>query len=194
VYETGLKVTDAQIDALPLCQHRFHGDWNYTLHPYHSHSTSPGAATTGTETIGFDRESLRNPELTGMTHQQFDTLISELTPVLTDQRELSRRYNRGGERLRAAGAGASDKLAPADRILATVPYLRKLGTHELFGQLFAVHSSTITRAVNQVRPLLEEHVRHVLASTARFLTPADVTAFLASQATCTAHSKGISVS
>ncbi|MGX1115690.1 hypothetical protein RKD37_001053 [Streptomyces ambofaciens] len=29
----GVKVTDAEIDTLPMHRHRFHGDWNYTLHP-----------------------------------------------------------------------------------------------------------------------------------------------------------------
>jgi hypothetical protein len=32
-YDTGIKVTDAQVDALPMRRHRFHGDWNYTLDP-----------------------------------------------------------------------------------------------------------------------------------------------------------------
>ncbi|WP_344417120.1 ISAzo13 family transposase, partial [Streptomyces glomeratus] len=32
-YDTGIKVTDDEIDALPMSRHRFHGDWNYTLHP-----------------------------------------------------------------------------------------------------------------------------------------------------------------
>jgi hypothetical protein len=31
-YDTGIKVTDSDIDALPLHRHRFHGDWNHTLH------------------------------------------------------------------------------------------------------------------------------------------------------------------
>jgi len=32
-YPTGVKVDDAQVDALAMTRHRFHGDWNYTLHP-----------------------------------------------------------------------------------------------------------------------------------------------------------------
>lgn len=34
-YDTGIKVSDTDIDALPMHRHRFHGDWNYTLHPQH---------------------------------------------------------------------------------------------------------------------------------------------------------------
>ena len=30
-YPTGVKITDAELAALPLRPHDFHGDWNYTL-------------------------------------------------------------------------------------------------------------------------------------------------------------------
>jgi Rhodopirellula transposase DDE domain len=30
-YDTGVKVSDRQMDALPLTRHDWHGDWNYTL-------------------------------------------------------------------------------------------------------------------------------------------------------------------
>jgi len=32
-YPLGVKITKAQIDALPLTRHEFHGDWSYTLRP-----------------------------------------------------------------------------------------------------------------------------------------------------------------
>jgi hypothetical protein len=33
VYPKGIKITDAQMRALPLALHEFHGDWNYTITP-----------------------------------------------------------------------------------------------------------------------------------------------------------------
>jgi hypothetical protein len=30
-YQTGIKVSDAQLAAVPLTRHEFHGDWNYTI-------------------------------------------------------------------------------------------------------------------------------------------------------------------
>ena len=30
---TGVKVTDAELAAVPLSPHEWHGDWNYTLRP-----------------------------------------------------------------------------------------------------------------------------------------------------------------
>jgi hypothetical protein len=32
-YPEGVKITKAELAAVPLTQHEFHGDWNYTVHP-----------------------------------------------------------------------------------------------------------------------------------------------------------------
>ena len=32
-YPDGVTVTDAQMAAVRLGRHEFHGDWNYTIHP-----------------------------------------------------------------------------------------------------------------------------------------------------------------
>ena len=32
-YEKGVKITDTEMQALPLTLHQWHGDWNYTLTP-----------------------------------------------------------------------------------------------------------------------------------------------------------------
>ena len=32
-YPIGVKYTNADVDALPLTRHDFHGEWNYTLTP-----------------------------------------------------------------------------------------------------------------------------------------------------------------
>jgi hypothetical protein len=32
-YPEGVKVSDAQMAAINLCRHAFHGDWNYTIAP-----------------------------------------------------------------------------------------------------------------------------------------------------------------
>ena len=32
-YPVGVKISDAEMAALPLTRHDWHGDWNYTLHP-----------------------------------------------------------------------------------------------------------------------------------------------------------------
>jgi len=30
-YPTGIKVTDAELAAVPITRHSFHGEWNYTI-------------------------------------------------------------------------------------------------------------------------------------------------------------------
>jgi transposase len=184
-YDTGVKVTNAEIDALPMHRHRFHGDWNYTLHPAHAQPASQAADPAAPEGTVPARATappypatLRDPELTGMTLEQLDAITSELTPVLDRRREEIRYQRRGNVRSRSRGAGAKDKLATADRILAAILYQRKIGTQELLAQLFGVDRSTITNAVTEVRPLLDQHDRRIPASTARFRTPKDVTAYL----------------
>jgi hypothetical protein len=32
-YPVGVKVSDAQIEAVNLTRHAFHGEWNYAVHP-----------------------------------------------------------------------------------------------------------------------------------------------------------------
>ncbi|WP_330457560.1 ISAzo13 family transposase [Streptomyces sp. NBC_00820] len=186
-YDTGIKVTDSDsdsdsdIDALPMHRHRFHGDWNYTLHPRPRDTTS--AAKKPRPAGGPSPQPcawrLRNPELTGMPEPMLDELICQLDGKLDELRERGRLQQRGGERIRARGAGAKDKLTTADRVLATLLYLRKIGTRDLLAQLFGVNGSTLTRAVHQVQPLLAVHGCTIPPSTARFRTPADIAAFLA---------------
>lgn len=35
-YPTGIKISDREMQALPITRDEFHGDWNYTLHPTHN--------------------------------------------------------------------------------------------------------------------------------------------------------------
>lgn len=181
-YDTGIKVTDSDIDALSMHRHPFHGDWNYTLHPQTRDTASApeNPQSANCQSPQPCTRSLRNPELTGMSEPALDELVNHLAPRLDELREQGRLQQRGGERIRARGAGAKDKLTTTDRGPTTVLYLRKLGTRDLLAQLFGVNGSTLTRAVHQVQPLLAEHGYTIPPSTARFRTPADVTTFLAS--------------
>jgi hypothetical protein len=70
-----------------------------------------------------------------MSAAQLDALVSVLTPALAQQREKIRHERRGSERRRRRGTGAKDKVSDADRILATVLCLRKIGTHDLLARL-----------------------------------------------------------
>jgi len=185
-YPTGLQVSDEQIAALPITRHRFHGDWNYTLHPAQAGPTAPGdtrRASPVDTTRAPSLNALRDPDLTGMTRRKLDDMIGALTPHVAVQREQALYTRRGERNSLTGGTGAPTKLTPAERILATVLYQRKLATLELLGELFGVTSMTISRHVREVRPLLQAHGYEITASTARFRTPTDITTYLAHEAT-----------
>ncbi|MFJ8795994.1 ISAzo13 family transposase, partial [Streptomyces sp. NPDC102462] len=50
-YPTGIQISDEAIAALPITRHRFHGDWNYTLHPA-SHPPHPDRPRQGGTSAG----------------------------------------------------------------------------------------------------------------------------------------------
>ena len=177
-YPTGTEISDAEMAAVPLARHRFHGDWNYTIHP--GPVPAAGTAAPGMPAAGVpDRAALSHPALTGMSRSRLDNLIADLAGPQETQREQARRQRRGAERRRAAGAGPRPRLTEADRVLATVLYLRKLCTQAVLAELFAVDRSRITQAIRETRPLLEERGHAITPATARFPAPADLAAFLA---------------
>jgi hypothetical protein len=178
-YPTGVEVSDVQIAALPMTRHRFHGDWNYTLHPHSAPAPSPPPGQQQSGDHVPNRAMLCDPELTGIPRAQLDELTATLAEPQAAQRERHRHARRGTARRRAPGAGRHPKLTDADRVLATVLYLRRLCTQAVLGELFQVDRKVITTAVQDIRPILEQHGYTITPSTARFPTPADLIAFLA---------------
>ncbi|MCW2917924.1 MAG: hypothetical protein JWN52_5992 [Actinomycetia bacterium] len=112
-----------------------------------------------------------------MSRRELTDLTEQLAPLQAAQREQQRHRRRGAGR-RAAGAGPRPQLTDADRILATILYLRRSCTHALLAELFTVNRSTITRAVEDTRDLLGQHSRAITPSTARFRTPTDLISYL----------------
>jgi Rhodopirellula transposase DDE domain len=70
-YPTGVKVSNAQMAALPVSRHPFHSDWNYTLHPA-EHAAAPPASH------DQDHRPPAFPELTGLAPGDLDELIARL--------------------------------------------------------------------------------------------------------------------
>src|SRR5882672_1754514 len=80
-YPTGVKVSNAQMAALPISRHPFHGDWNYTLHPAAGHTAGPPASN------DQERCPAALPELTGLAPGDLDRLIAQLAALRQAQRE-----------------------------------------------------------------------------------------------------------
>ncbi|MFI9630496.1 transposase family protein [Streptomyces sp. NPDC052042] len=92
----------------------------------------------------------------GLTRQHLDELIEELAPRWATRCESGRHDRRRGIHGRRAGAGPKYELVFTDRVLVTLVHLRTGLTYEALAVIYRVGSSTIGRAIGEVRPLLAE--------------------------------------
>ena len=154
-YDTGIKVSDAQMDALPLTRHDWHGDWNYTLHPM-AWDQAAGVPDP------FDQPSpdlawLCHPALTGLPAQDWDALIAVLMALHDQQREMRLDKRRGHRpRLIASGPGRRPVLTLADRLLAAFLHQRLALPQTAIALLFGVRPETINKRIHDIRQLLEQ--------------------------------------
>ena len=154
-YPDGVKVSDAQMDALPISRHDWHGDWNYTLRP-------EACDQVNTAPDPFDQPSpdlawLCHPELTGLPAPERDALITTLMTLHDQQREASLDKRRGHRpRLTAPGTGRRPVLTLADRLLATTLHQRLALPQVAISALFNVRPETINRRIREIRQLLDQ--------------------------------------
>ena len=123
-YPAGQTVSDAEMDALPLTRHDWHGDWNYTLRP-----EPPARPPAGPGASAWAR-----PALTGLEPAQWDQLLAALHA--------------------AAGEPPPIHLSLADQALITILQLRYRVTVPALASLYAVSASTIRTARDHAWPLL----------------------------------------
>ncbi len=154
-YDTGIKISDGQMGALPLTPHDWHGDWNYTLRPQ-EYDQDGGAP------YPFDQPSpglawLRHPALTGLPACEWDTLIAMLMTLHDQLREAGLDTRRGHRpRLAAPGTGRRPVLTLADRLLATILHKRLALPQVAIAALFSVRPETINKRIRDIRQLLEQ--------------------------------------
>jgi hypothetical protein len=154
-YDTGVRVHDRQIAALPLHRHDWHPDWNYTLQPeaFEQVDTAPDP---------FDQPSpdlawLHHPALTGLPACDWETLMATLLTLHEQQRETGLHRRRGHRpRMAAPGTGRRPVLTLADRLLAATLHYR-LGLPQVaVAALLAVRAETINRRLRETRQLLDQ--------------------------------------
>jgi hypothetical protein len=92
----------------------------------------------------------------GLSEEHPRELAAELAPRWEARSESGRHDRRGDARRREAGAGPKYELVFVDRLLATPAHLRTGLTHTALGVIYEVGSSTIGRAITEIRPLLAE--------------------------------------
>ena len=90
----------------------------------------------------------------GISRHHLGRLVAELAGPWQARRESGLRARRGRERQRAEGAGHRHELVFTDRVLVTLAVLRLQIPHEALAVMYGVHRSTVTRAVQEIRPLL----------------------------------------
>ncbi|MFE5827740.1 ISAzo13 family transposase [Streptomyces erythrochromogenes] len=158
-YETGIRIGDRQMGALPLSRHDWHGDWNYTLRP-EEHCRDGIPPIPPQDLPGPGRAWLVHPDLTGIPHDQWDQLITDLAAARETQREEALHQRRGGDRQKAASVGLYRGRRPGltlvDRLLATLLYQRFKLPQVAIAPLFTVTPTTLNRAISQTRRLLHD--------------------------------------
>ena len=179
-YPAGIKISDQQMAALPITRHDFHGDWNYCLHPRPGDTAGQAGDASHAGHTRWDRTALADPALTGLSRQALDDLAAGLAAARSAQREQGLYERRGGQRRRAPGAGSRPQLTLADRVLATLLHLHLSISCPLLAQLLGVNRTTISRAIRDTLPLLDQHPSAIPEpATARILTLADLRAYAA---------------
>jgi hypothetical protein len=150
-YPTGVKVTNAQMAALPISRHPFHGDWNYTLHPAAGHTAGPPA---GNEQ---EHHTAELPELTGLATAEMDQLIAQLAALRQAQREEKARNHPASDARHKPRSGRPPVFPFPDRVVATVLHLRLSLPEDTLAHLFGTSRTTMRRALTQTRHLLDQH-------------------------------------
>ena len=102
------------------------------------------------------RAAMSHSAFCGLPEEYLGELAAELALRWEARCESGRHDRRGGGRRREAGAGPGYELVFVDRLLATLVHLRTGLTHAALGVIYEVGSSTIGRAISEIRPLLAE--------------------------------------
>jgi Rhodopirellula transposase DDE domain/Helix-turn-helix of DDE superfamily endonuclease len=159
-YPTGVKVTNAQMAALPISRHRFHGDWNYTLHPAAGPAAAPPAGS------GQQRGPAALPELTGLAPGDLDELIAQLAALRQARREQRARAHPASDARHKPRSGRPPVFPFPDRVVAAVLHLRLSLPEDTLAHLFGTSRTTMWRALTEIRDLLDQHGHRIEPVTA----------------------------
>ncbi|GAB3976685.1 hypothetical protein GCM10029978_066730 [Actinoallomurus acanthiterrae] len=163
-YPTGVTVSKAHLDGLPIERHDDHGAWNYTIHPRPADVPCAGAPTSAAVTRSRALTLLADVRLTGLSKHDLDQLAVQLAPAQDALAEQHRYQERGGRRRKAKGDHGRPLLTNADRVLITVIYLRRVCSQKVLCELLSINPTSIGKAIADTRMVMEQH-RVTLTST-----------------------------
>lgn len=178
-YDTGVKVSDRQMDALPVTRHDWRGDWNYTIRPEHFPQLPTGPDPL--DQMSPDLAWLCRPALTGMPEADWHDLIETLLGLHELQRETALDKRRGHRpRLVNTGLGTGRRpmLTLADRLMAVILHQHHGLPQVAIAALFGVRPETLNRRIRDTRELLKTAGRTITPTGHRLASPEDLHAFV----------------
>jgi hypothetical protein len=189
-YPSGAKISDAEMAALPLDRHAWHGDWNYTLRPEPPAPVPGAAAAARPARPRAGQDTLSAPALTGLSRPALHDLVTALTLPWNAHQEQQRFLRRGGQRRNAPGAGGRPRLDLTDNILATLLHLHLSLPRHVIAAVLGTGPDTISTAVKATRTLLDQHGTSIQPAPERLRTLGDLFRYAATAGiTLPAHIK-----
>jgi Helix-turn-helix of DDE superfamily endonuclease len=107
--------------------------------------------------VVFDRHTLAQPALTGMSTTALSALTNDLDQIRQAHHAAQQHAYRVGLRATAPRSGRPPRLPLPDQVLATILHLRQSLPEDTLATLFNTSRPTIRRAIRQTRALLDEH-------------------------------------
>jgi transposase len=172
-YPAGVKISNAQMDALPLARHQWHGEWNYTLHPQPA-TTPPAPAPSPPARHRPDLAWLARPAITGMPGPALDALTAALAGPAAALREAALDRRRGYRPRQAHGHGRRPRHTLAGKLTAAILHDRHGLPQKTIATLFQTTPEVISRHIGDIRRLLHQTGHTIQPSPARLATLDDL--------------------
>jgi transposase len=172
-YPAGIKISEAEMDALPLARHDWHGDWNYTLHP--AAAAPAPAPQPAASRPRPDLAWLARPAITGMPGPALDALTAALTTPAAQLRQARLNRRRGDRPSKLApGTGRRPTLTLPAKILAIILHDRLGLPQTAIAALCQIRAGTLSRNLSEIRRLLRQAGHTIQPATARLATLDDL--------------------
>ena len=182
-YPTGTQISDEQMRDLEqhvLTRHRFHGGWNYTLHPAPVTPPRPPAppvltpAAAASAALAPVVAALASPELTGLSRQDLAALAASLGLSHAAAREQRLHLDRGHSRRARTGPAAPFKYPLQTQLLAAIYHHRLAMPCTHIAAMPGAHHTTIAEACQAVTALPGPGHPVLAPGPARLRTPDDL--------------------
>jgi transposase len=171
-YATGIKISKAQMDALPVTPHDWHGDWNYTLHPAPAAASPPPQPAARTRP---DLAWLAHPAITGLPGPALDALTAALAGPAAALRQAATDRRRGYRpRQGHGGGGPRPHLTLTHKLLAVILHDRHGLPRHAIAALYQTRPEDISRHTSGIRRLLRQTGNTIQPAPAQLATLDDL--------------------